>query len=253
MSLTEEQIKHWFWNSNSEISGIKKRIKYPRYYTSNKYLEIDFDYTSLGAKRKKEIETERCKIFKESNNINYLSIIQGNVNQKVFDTICEIIELKGLFIQFSSIKNLDNIEKLKNLEHLYLWASPKIESINILWKMSSLITLELEQLNKIDDFMELSNLKQLEGLWINGSIWTSQKISTLEPLTQLKKLKYLLLENAKVQDASLSPILDLKELVRFSSARFYPESEFDKLKTLEKLKYWNIETTRKEIKKVTKQ
>jgi hypothetical protein len=91
-------------------------------------------------------------------------------------------------------------------------------------------------------------LTGLEGLGLDGSIWTAQKIDTLKPLAPLKNLKYLTLTNTRLKDKSFDPILKLTELVRFESSWNYPEGEFQKLKALPKLKYGNVETSWKELK-----
>ena len=118
----------------------------------------------------------------------------------------------------------------------------------MLGKLTSLITLELQQLNKISDFSILSKLTNLEGLGIDGGIWTAQRIDTLKPLAILRKLKYLTLINTQAKDKSFDSLLGLTELVYFQSSWNYPEAEFEKLKSLPKLKYGNVETSLKEIK-----
>jgi Leucine-rich repeat (LRR) protein len=114
--------------------------------------------------------------------------------------------------------------------------------------LSALVTLELEQLNRISNFSILSKLTSLEGLGIDGSIWTAQKIDTLKPLKTLFNLKYLTVTNTRIQDKSFDPLLKLVELVRFNSSWNYPEAEFDKLKSLPNLKYGNVETSWREVK-----
>jgi hypothetical protein len=128
-----------------------------------------------------------------------------------------------------------------------------VESIDVLGEMTSLRTLELQQLNKITDFSVLSKLTDLEGLGIDGSMWTTQKIDTLKPLAKLHKLKYLTLISTQATDKSFDPLLNLTELVYFQSSWNYPEAEFEKLKKLPKLKYGNVETSLKELKEQWKE
>ena len=98
------------------------------------------------------------------------------------------------------------------------------------------LRLELEQLNKISNFSILANLVNIEGLGVNGSLWTTQKIDTLEFLKPLINLKYLTLINSRLKDTSFDPILNLKELVRFRASWNHSINEFKKLNVLPKLK-----------------
>lgn len=118
----------------------------------------------------------------------------------------------------------------------------------MLGDMARLVTLDLQQLNRVSDFSVLFGLTGLEGLGIDGSIWTAQVIDTLKPLANLRRLKYLTLIHTRIRDRSFDPLLGLTELVRFDASWNYPEAEFEKLKALPKLKYGNIETSWKEIK-----
>ena len=114
--------------------------------------------------------------------------------------------------------------------------------------MNWLTTLNLEQLNNITEFADIAGISELEGLGLDGSIMTAQKINTLQPVGQLTGLKYLTLTNTQTKDKSFEPILNLKELIRFNSSWNYPVTEFEKLKRLPNLKYGNIETPWKELK-----
>ncbi len=138
--------------------------------------------------------------------------------------------------------------KLKQLEHLHIGSSGQVEDIKVFRDINWLTTLNLDQLNKVSDFSDIGNMTNLQGLGIDGSIWTTQKIESLKPIENLTNLKYLSLTNTRILDKSFDPILKLKELVRFNSSWNYPESEFDKLKALPNLKYGNIETSWEEIK-----
>lgn len=137
--------------------------------------------------------------------------------------------------------------KLKNLRHLHIGSSGQIEDIRVFRDIDWLTTLDLEQLNKVADFDDLAGMATLNGLGVDGSIWTAQKINSLRPFGQLTSLKYLTLTNTRAKDKSFDPIQNLRELVRFNSSWNYPKVEFEKLRALPKLKYGNTETSWREI------
>jgi len=148
--------------------------------------------------------------------------------------------LEGIWIKWSGIKNIDKILKIKSLKHFHLGSSSQIESISCLAEMNSLITLELEHLKKINEFKPISKCSKLEGLAIEGSMWSTQEIKSLKPIEHLKELKYLSLMNTKVLDASLKPILKLKELKRFDSSLNLPYQEITNLKKIKTLEFGNV-------------
>ncbi len=232
--MNDLEIRHGFWDLPRELKSEPKPITYIEDYVPTKYLSLDFN-SLYPASKQNNIISQWCKLLPELKEVKYIWLI-NRVNQKTFDSICQMENIEGIWIQWSVIKSIENIRQLNRLNHLHLGSSPKIESIDPLGSMSSLITLELEQLNKISNFSILANLVNIEGLGVNGSLWTTQKIDTLEFLKPLINLKYLTLINSRLKDTSFDPILNLKELVRFRASWNHSINEFKKLNVLPKLK-----------------
>ncbi len=246
--MTEEVIQKGIWgiekfnhlncNSVTEIEGFKSESK------------LRLFITQLGDRssyQQNKLIGKWCEYLPTLKRVEYLWLL-SRVNQKIFNAICKMGNLKGLWIKWSGIKDISNVENLQTLEHFHLGSSSQIQSITVLGRMKNLITLETEQLNKISDFSPLSNLVKLEGLGVDGSIWTAQKINNLRFLEPLKNLKYFTMTNTRLKEKSFDPILKLNNLVRFNSSWNYPEIEFKKLKAHPTLKYGNIETSWKKLK-----
>lgn len=248
MSLSQEQIQWGFWNWSRSRNWPPKHITYFSDYQPSETLSLNITQLDrVSYYRQTRIVQHWCSELPNLKEVKYLWFV-SRVNQKMFDAACRIPDLEGLFIKWSGIKSLEALRIPKKLRHLWLGSSSGVESIDVLGELDSLITIELQQLNKISDFSVLSKLTGLEGLGIDGSIWTPQKIDTLEPLGNFRSLKYLTLINTRLKDKSFDPILNLTELVRFESSWNYPEAEFEKLKSLPRLKYGNVETSWKEVK-----
>ena len=247
MSLSQEQIRwgHWDWIRAQKI--LPNHITYFEDYKPSDTLVLNITQLDVGSYRQNKVIDQWCEELPNLGEIRNLWFV-SRVNQKMFDTACRVPNLEALFIKWSGIKNIDAIRMQKKLKHLHLGSSSQLESIAVLGKLDSLVTLDLQQLNRISDFSILSNLTSLEGLGIDGSIWTTQKIDTLKPMANLHRLKYLTLTNTRIQEKSFDPLLGLTELVRFNSSWNYPEAEFEKLKALPKLRYGNVETSWKELK-----
>jgi Leucine-rich repeat (LRR) protein len=216
-------------------------------YQPSETLVLNITQLAISSYRQNKNIERWCRELPNLEEVKSLWFV-SRVNQKMFDAACRMPNLEGLFIKWSGIKNIDNLRLLKKIQHFHLGSSSQVESIEVVGEMDSLVTLDLQQLNRISDFNIISELTSLEGLGIDGSVWTTQTIDTLKPLANLRNLKYLTLINTRIKDKSFDPILNLTELVRFESSWNYPEAEFEKLKSLPKLKYGNVETSWKELK-----
>jgi len=248
MSLSKEQIQWGYWNWLRAKKLVPEQITYFEDYKPGETLVLEItQLDGVSSYRQNKIIDQWCAELPNLEEVKYLWFV-SRVNQKMFEAACRIPNLEGLFIKWSGIKNIDALRIPKNLRHLRLGGSSQVESIDVFNEIDSLVTLDLQQLNKISDFSVLSKLTALEGLGLDGGMWTAQKIDTLKPLAKLRNLKYLTLINTHLKDKSFDPILNLTELIRFDSSWNYPESEFEKLKSLPKLKYGNVETSWKEVK-----
>jgi Leucine-rich repeat (LRR) protein len=239
MPLSDDQIKNGFWSWDPENNWPPEAITYFEDYSPADRLNLNITQLDVRDYQQRKIVERWCQELPNLEEVAYLWFT-SRVNQKMFEAACRIPNLRGLNIKWSGIKTLESIEQLKGLHHLSLGASSQVESIAPLSDLTGLITLELEQLNKITDFSVVSELTSLEGLGIDGSIWTPQIIDTLKPLDKLNTLKYLTLTNARVLDQSLDPLLGLRQLERFTCGLSFTESEFRKLDALPMLKYGNF-------------
>lgn len=247
MSLSPEQIRWGYWNWLRARKRVPNHITYFEDYKPSETLVLEITQLDVGSYRQNKIVDQWCAELPNLEEVKCLWFV-SRVNQKMFDAACQVPNLEGLFIKWSGIKNIGALRISNKLQHLHLGSSSQVESIEVLGDLDGLVTLDLEQLNRISDFSVLSKFNALEGLGIDGSIWTTQKIDSLKPLTNLHNLKYLTVTNTRIKDKSFDPLLGLTELVRFNSSWNYPEAEFEKLKALPKLKYGNVETSWKELK-----
>ena len=139
-------------------------------------------------------------------------------------------DLESLFIKWSSIQDLAPLTELERLTALYVGSSTRVESIEVLGRMTSLRWLSLENLKRIDDLSPLARLTGLEGLIVQGSMWTTQRVKTLQPLASLQGLRYLGLANLRAGDNTLSPLFALSKLEYVSAARWWPDGEVEELR-----------------------
>lgn len=235
MSLTEEQIEkgYWYWRPKSDFPPEGKILsEYDGEQSYNLIITPGHEKDSVIKKREKSYPNDIPSM------LSSVQILWANrINQEAFDAICSLNNLQSLYVQSNRIKDISKIQQLTNLEHLKLIDLTKVGSIDPITELVGLKTLEFENLKKISDFTGVSKLTQLEGLGIDGDMYTAQIIENFEFLKSLKNLKYLTLTNTRATKKDLNPLTELNQLRMFKSSSNYPKEEFKKLKNLSSLTY----------------
>jgi Leucine-rich repeat (LRR) protein len=151
------------------------------------------------------------------------------VNQREFDLIINSINPKTLYIYEMRVEDLSALERLENIETLYLCWNPK--SIK-LWDMSKnpkLKLLSIEDFKRLNQIDPIETCRSLEELHLTGGIWTNLNIDTLGPIKHLQNLKILGLSTIKLKDESLEPISHIKGLLDLKLSNQFPTEEFARL------------------------
>ena len=89
----------------------------------------------------------------------------------------------------------------------------------------------LENIKQISDVSVIGELSQLQGLAIEGSMWTTQVVDSLGPLACLRHLRYLALANLKARGKTLKPLFSLSSLERFHAAQWWSEEELSQVRS----------------------
>jgi len=224
-NLTHEQIRDGFWYYRPEKNWPPKPIHDINQIENTKYLNLCITQLNMNSYRQKKHIDELCEYIPTLKDAKFIWF-NTRVNQKMFDTVCQLKSLKGLYVKWSVIKHIDQLENFHLLEHFHLGSSSQVENINVLSKIQSLITLELENLKRITDFSTLENLSGLEGLAVEGSMWTTQLIDSLQPIGNLRNLRYFHMTNSRLSVKNFDPLLNLKQLNCFYSSWNYPLVSF---------------------------
>jgi len=98
--------------------------------------------------------------------------------------------------------------------------------------LRSLNWLGIESFTRIRYFDLLVKLVDLEGLTVEGSMWTTQYVETLAPIGKLLNLRYLANKNLRSIDQTLSPLFTLIQLEVFHAAKWCDCNELAELERL---------------------
>ncbi|WP_053990049.1 leucine-rich repeat domain-containing protein [Mangrovimonas sp. TPBH4] len=197
-----------FWNKNNieyyriEDSGIfKAKTLSPDYLQ-----EKDLSNSNL-----KKLRSEWQKVFPKLDNLKYL-YLGHRVNQEYFEAVCQIPNLKGLWVKTSQIKDFSPIGNLRELEQLNFGGSLAIPNLEGIQNLTNLKYCVLDKFFGLESLNELSNLKSLKKLHLFGGFDAKTlNIKSLEPLSELSNLEELAL--AIKTNLDIRPLLKLKKLV----------------------------------------
>lgn len=235
MKLTDQQIQFGYWRYKPE-EDFPPKGKLLEEYNGGERLALCFTKgNETYSQIKKREKNYKSRIPIELKPVKMLWA--DHCEQEVFNAICQLENLKSLYIQSNGIKDLSAISNLKNLKHLGLFGLTKVENIKPISDLKQLLTLNLEHFKKITDFSSISELTKLQGLQIDGDMYTAQIIEDFEFLNSLTELKYLTFTNSKAKNKNFDSITKLSNLEMIRISTNYPKAEFKKLRGIKSLKY----------------
>jgi hypothetical protein len=149
-----------------------------------------------------------------------------DIGADALDAICRCAALESLYIDNVKTGDVSPLKRLADLKVLGLERCSKLTSLADLAELESLQGLGITHFKNVRDLGPLARLKGLRALAVTGSIWTTMRVASLQPLEELRVLEFLHLTNIKPDDGSLKPLARLTSLKKLELANFYPTSEF---------------------------
>ena len=147
------------------------------------------------------------------------------VPQVLFDAACRMPNLQDLWIKWSGLTDINAIQGVPGLRYFHLGSSTGLRSIHPLAELIKLRWLGLENLRRIRTLEPVGALTQLEGLTLQGSMWSNWKVRTLMPLRSLTGLRYLALAGLRADDRTLAPLFALRGLETLVLAKWWDQGE----------------------------
>lgn len=215
MHLRSEDVQpfHSFWYHRPTKNFPPKSIRYPSDYDGSGRLNIVCTQTELKPNEQKKLVNSWCEALPSLDKVEYIWF-SSRTTQELFDAVCEMKSLKGLYIKWSGIRSIDNIIKSKNIKYLHIGSSPSLAPLEPINQLPNLEWLELENIRACSDLSFTENLTKLKGLSIagDGNSIKYLKAKTLEPLTALQELYWLSLGTFMVEQDGLLPLAKLRKL-----------------------------------------
>lgn len=145
---------------------------------------------------------------------------EDKVKQERLEEICENTSLVSLSLQWPTLAtSLEPLTKLTNLRMLRLDSPRNIEDFTPIGKLYRLERLEIENAKHLYNLRWMLPLKdRLEVLGLDGSINTTQKLESLDPLDGFTFRK-LTMTSTSVADKDLSPLITCRNLKELRCAK----------------------------------
>jgi hypothetical protein len=202
-----------FWCQRPTKDFPPKSIRYPSEYDGSDRLNINCTQTELKPSEQKNLVNKWCEVLPSLDNVEYIWFA-SRATQDLFESVCQVKNLKGLHIDWSGIKSIDSITKIQNLKYLHIGSAPSLGPLEPLAQLRHLEWLELENIRACSDLTFAKDLTNLKGLSLSGDGNSLKylKSKSLEPLTSLQDLYWLTLSTFMVEQNGLLPLAKLKKL-----------------------------------------
>ena len=221
------RLYYWYPSENWP----PKSVQEPGEIRTDGRLSVSCTQTSRSAHDQRKLVTRWCDTLPNLRGVRHLWLC-SRVPQRLFDAACQVPGLESLYIKWGGIKKLNALENASELRYLHIGSSTGVESIEPLESMTSLIWLGIESFTRIRCLDPLEKLIGLEGLTVEGSIWTTQHVDTLAPIGKLLNLRYLAITSLRSMDQTLSTLFTLRQLEVFHAAKWWAANEIDELQRL---------------------
>lgn len=212
-----------FWYPRRKDQFPPEAIRELAAYDGGDRVSISCTQTDLPAAAQRKLVDSWCEALPTLRNVRFLWF-HSKVLPQMFEAVCRMPSLEGLFVKWSSVVNLQSLPRLPHLKYLYLGSSPGVLSTEPFREMEQLVWLELENLKQISDFSPLAQLSNLKGLGVTGSLWSRQAIDTLSPISRIQSLTWLAVD--KASDESLACLANLRSLRWLGLPNRYPMEQF---------------------------
>jgi len=228
ISISENGVKYfWYWKPESRFPP--PAVLRPDDFAVTDRLNVACTQTGLPAREERTILNSWCEALPTLKGVRFLWF-SSRVSQGLFEAACQMADLEGLYIKWSSIADLSSIGRSQSIRYFHLGPSPHVASIVPLGNCRQLRWLGLELLSQITDLEPVGRLVDLEGLALEGSMGTTWRVETLAPVGHLLGLRYLSIANLRSTDESLSGLLSLHHLVAFRHATWWDALELAEIR-----------------------
>ena len=147
-------------------------------------------------------------------------------NQDAITEVGHLQDLQFLYVDDTRATDMSPLTGCSALRHLTIKGATQATSLDWIRDLPQLDSLLIENFKKITDISPIAAMTSLRALGVEGSMWTRQKVDSFIPLSGLEELEALFITNCKPTTDSLMPLYSLHNLRYLEAPAFYTEDEF---------------------------
>ena len=208
-------------------------------YAANCRLEykVEIDWTSLPKHTNtlegipENVESMRFRREKRSHRgISHFTclrqLVAFCVNQECLEEISNLPQLETLYLDQLTATDIGCLGRCRSLRHLVIKGGTKIPSLSWIPTLPPLESFLLENVKKLCDISGIESLSSLRAFGFEGSMWSTQRVASFQPITQLPHVEALFLTNCRPNADGLQPLHRMRHLRYLDIAAFFPDTEF---------------------------
>jgi hypothetical protein len=151
-----------------------------------------------------------------------------NIGSKIWPSVLSSVRASSLRLYRITLASLEGIERLSSVRSLSLEWAPKIVELSPLFKLRQLTSLSIFDFAKIRTLEGIEVLNELAELNLSGSrgaLTPRLKITSVVPVTQLRRLVSLSLTNAQLDDDDISVLARCSNLKHLHLSRQFQRDQ----------------------------
>jgi hypothetical protein len=158
------------------------------------------------------------------------TLMAYEVDQAYFDELCELEGLETLYVESLKATDLSAIARLTSLRRLVINGATRITDLAwVSYLPPSLGALAIENARSVSSLDPVESLTQITALAMEGSLDTSMRVATLDPIGTLTGLRHLFLTALRAEDKRLQPLHSLTRLEVLEFGNYYAPGEVESL------------------------
>ena len=147
-------------------------------------------------------------------------------NQACIDEIGDLPALETLQIEETRATDLRPLTRCRSLRHLVVKSATQVADLEWLGGLPPMKAVALSHFPKVSDIEAIVALRGVSAFGFEGDTWTTQRVSSFQPLRALDGIEALFLTNCRPRTGGVDVLHSMHSLRYLEIAGFFPDDDF---------------------------